>query len=67
MIDKDVLKPLGLEGGNYVWPTLVESNHDMPIVKEELFVPITHILKVGVHALMYGRQVHTRRCGGGAM
>lgn len=46
MIDKDVLKPLGLEGGNYVWPTLIESNHDMPIVKEELFVPITHILKV---------------------
>ena len=46
MIDKEILKPLGLEGGNYVWPTLVESNHDMPIVKEELFVPITHILKV---------------------
>jgi aldehyde dehydrogenase family 7 protein A1 len=31
--------------GHYVWPTLVESNVDMPIVKEELFVPITHILK----------------------
>lgn len=46
MIDKELLKPMGLEGGNYVWPTLVESNHDMPIVKEELFVPITHILKV---------------------
>ena len=46
LIDKSVLKPLGLEGGYYAWPTLVESNHEMPIVKEELFVPITHILKV---------------------
>jgi aldehyde dehydrogenase family 7 protein A1 len=45
-IDKNILKPLGLENGHYVWPTLVESNHEMPIVKEELFVPITHILKV---------------------
>jgi aldehyde dehydrogenase family 7 protein A1 len=45
-IDKSVLKPLGLEDGHYVWPTLIESNHDMPIVKTELFVPITHILKV---------------------
>lgn len=45
-IDKEVLEPLGLAGGNYVWPTLVESRQDMPIVKEELFVPITHILKV---------------------
>ena len=35
-----------IKDGSYVWPTLVESNHDMPIVKEELFVPITHILKV---------------------
>jgi len=45
-ISKDVLAPLGLENGHYVWPTLVESNNDMPIVKEELFVPITHILKI---------------------
>jgi len=45
-IEKDVLRPLGLENGHYVWPTLVESNNDMHIVKEELFVPITHILKV---------------------
>lgn len=45
-INPDVLKPLGLEKGHYVWPTLVESNNDMPIVKEELFVPITHILKI---------------------
>jgi aldehyde dehydrogenase family 7 protein A1 len=45
-VSKDVLKPLGLENGHYVWPTLVESNTGMPIVKEELFVPITHVLKV---------------------
>lgn len=32
--------------GFYVWPTLVESNKDMPIVRSELFVPITHVLKV---------------------
>lgn len=45
-IDKAELEPLGLQNGHYVWPTLVESNNDMPIVKEELFVPITHILKI---------------------
>ena len=45
-IDPSDLKSQGLENGHYVWPTLVESNNDMPIVKEELFVPITHILKV---------------------
>jgi aldehyde dehydrogenase family 7 protein A1 len=38
--------PDDLKKGHYVWPTLVESNNDMPIVKEELFVPITHILKI---------------------
>ena len=27
-------------------PTLVESTLDMPIVKEEIFVPISHLLKV---------------------
>jgi len=32
--------------GNYVWPTLVESTQKMEIVKHELFVPITHVLKV---------------------
>jgi aldehyde dehydrogenase family 7 protein A1 len=32
--------------GNYVWPTLVESTTSMPIVRSELFVPITHVLKV---------------------
>jgi len=48
-IGKDELAALGLQGlekCHYVWPTLVESNNSMPIVKEELFVPITHILKV---------------------
>lgn len=45
-IPKDILKEKGLENGHYVWPTLVESNNDMPIVKEELFVPITHVLKI---------------------
>lgn len=44
-IEKSAL-PSELQNGLYVWPTLVESNNDMPIVKEELFVPITHILKV---------------------
>lgn len=38
--------PAELQNGHYVWPTLVESNKDMPIVQEEIFVPITHILKV---------------------
>lgn len=32
--------------GNYVWPTLVESNKNMPIVQHELFVPITHVIKI---------------------
>ncbi|CAM9660839.1 unnamed protein product, partial [Ectocarpus fasciculatus] len=45
-IDPSELKSQGLENGHYVWPTLVESNNDMPIVKEELFVPITHVIKV---------------------
>lgn len=42
----DILVSKGLTGGNYVYPTLVESNVDMPIVKEEVFVPISHLLKV---------------------
>jgi len=29
--------------GNYVEPTIVETTHDAPIVKEELFVPIVHV------------------------
>lgn len=31
--------------GNYVMPTLVEIDHAAPIVKEELFVPITYLMK----------------------
>lgn len=31
--------------GNYVQPTLVEINHDAPIVKTELFVPICYLIK----------------------
>lgn len=31
--------------GNYVEPTIVETTHDAPIVKEELFVPIVHVQK----------------------
>lgn len=31
--------------GNFVNPTLVAINHDAPIVKEELFVPITYVIK----------------------
>jgi len=31
--------------GNWVEPTIVESKHDAPIVKEELFCPILHVLK----------------------
>jgi aldehyde dehydrogenase family 7 protein A1 len=35
-----------IEGpGNYVKPTLVEINHDAPIVREELFVPIAYLIK----------------------
>jgi len=32
--------------GNYVRPTLMESNTSMPIVKEEYFVPLTHVIKI---------------------
>lgn len=35
-----------IEGeGNFVEPTLVEINHDADIVKTELFVPITYLIK----------------------
>jgi len=36
---------LGTNGGNFVEPTIVEIEHDKPIVKEELFVPILYIIK----------------------
>ena len=45
-IEPSVLAAKGLQKGFYVWPTLVESTQSMPIVQQELFVPITHILKV---------------------
>ena len=32
--------------GNFVEPTIVAINHDAPIVKTELFVPIVYIIKV---------------------
>jgi aldehyde dehydrogenase family 7 protein A1 len=44
-ISKEEL-PAELKNGSYVWPTLIESNQGMTSVAEELFVPITHILKV---------------------
>lgn len=31
--------------GNYVEPTIVTINHDAPIVKTELFVPIVYVMK----------------------
>jgi len=31
--------------GNFVEPTLVATDHTAPIVKQELFVPIVHVLK----------------------
>jgi aldehyde dehydrogenase family 7 protein A1 len=38
-------KVLEGQAGNFVEPTLVSIHHDAPIVKEELFVPITYIIK----------------------
>ena len=32
--------------GNFVEPTIVEIDHNAPIVKEELFVPILYVIKV---------------------
>jgi len=35
-----------IEGpGNFVEPTIIEIKHDAPIVKEELFCPILHVVK----------------------
>lgn len=31
--------------GNFVEPTIVEISHDAPIIKEELFLPILHVIK----------------------
>lgn len=33
-------------GGFFVLPTIVETPHNAPIIKTELFVPILHVLKV---------------------
>lgn len=32
--------------GHYVEPTIVEINHEAPIVQEELFVPILYVMKI---------------------
>jgi aldehyde dehydrogenase family 7 protein A1 len=32
--------------GNFVEPTIIEIQHDAPIVKQELFVPILYIIKI---------------------
>ncbi|KAM9981825.1 hypothetical protein ACTFIY_004130 [Dictyostelium cf. discoideum] len=36
---------LDISGGNFVEPTVVAIEHDAPIVKTELFVPILYIMK----------------------
>ncbi|EGG19189.1 aldehyde dehydrogenase [Cavenderia fasciculata] len=38
-------KKIDRAGGFFVEPTLVEINHDAPIVKTELFVPILYVMK----------------------
>ncbi|MCW5981178.1 MAG: aldehyde dehydrogenase family protein [Bryobacteraceae bacterium] len=38
-------RALDREGGCYVEPTLVRSRSDMPVVKEEIFAPILHIME----------------------
>lgn len=35
-----------LAGGNYVTPTLIAIDHSAPIVSEERFVPVLHVIKV---------------------
>jgi len=35
----------GFEKGNYVFPTIIEANSDMDIVKEETFAPIIYVMK----------------------
>lgn len=48
----------GMEG-NYIEPTLVEINHDADIVKTELFVPITYLIKFSTldEAIEYNNEV----------
>jgi aldehyde dehydrogenase (NAD+) len=38
-------RPLELPGGCYVEPALVRSRPDMPIVQEEIFAPILHLIE----------------------
>jgi aldehyde dehydrogenase (NAD+) len=38
--------PAGHVGGCYVQPTLVESKADMPILKDEVFAPILHVVRI---------------------
>lgn len=38
--------PKDLEGGNFVFPTLIETTHESPIVFEENFMPILHLIKI---------------------
>jgi len=50
---------LGNDGGNFVEPTIVEIEHDKPIVKEELFVPIVYVIKCNSldQAIEYNNEV----------
>eukprot|EP01027_Heterolobosea_sp_BB2_P025709 GEZU01039464.1.p1 GENE.GEZU01039464.1~~GEZU01039464.1.p1 ORF type:complete len:513 (-),score=204.74 GEZU01039464.1:69-1607(-) len=52
-------KVLSDRPGNFVEPTIVESSHDLPIVKEELFVPILHVMKFKTleEAIEYNNEV----------
>jgi len=52
-------KKLDLKGGNFVEPTIVEINHDAPIVKTELFVPILYVIKCSSldDAIRYNNEV----------
>jgi len=45
--------------GNYVEPTIVAIEHDKPIVKEELFVPILYVIKCNSldQAIQYNNEV----------
>lgn len=45
--------------GFFVEPTIVAINHDAPIVKEELFVPILYVIKCSSfeEAVQYNNEV----------
>ncbi len=53
---RNVLKD---RAGNFVEPAIVESKHDLPIVKTELFVPILHVIKFSTidDAIEYNNEV----------